>query len=163
MNINIVGDNSINNEYLDLLSLSGFASFININTRLPIGRNPSCLDHITINSNEQLINLVNSGVLQMDITDHFSICVSLLINNTLKTKENTVSIIDHNKIIKRLLPTEKWSKIYNKINVNECFNAFQNIISKAIDISIVTKVINCKNNRLKEWMSAGLLCSTRYK
>lgn len=46
MNINIVGDNLINNEYLDLLSVSGFASFININTRLKL----------------------NSGVLQTDIS-----------------------------------------------------------------------------------------------
>lgn len=65
--------------------------------------------------------------------------------------------------IKRLLQTEKWSEIYNKTNVNECFNAFQNIISKAFDISTVTKVISYKNKRLKEWMSAGLLCSTRHK
>jgi len=162
MNINIVGDNLINNEYLDLLSVSGFASFININTRLPNGRNHACLDHIFINSNEHLINLVNSGVLQTDISDHFSICVSLPIINTLKTKDNTFSIIDHNKI-KCLLQTEKWSEIYNKTNTNECFNTFQNIISKAIDISTVNKVISCKNKRLKEWMSAGLLCSTRYK
>jgi hypothetical protein len=71
-------------------------------------------------------------------------------------------MIDHNKI-KCLLQTEKWSVIYNKTNVNECFNTFQNIISKAIDISTVNKVISCKNKRLKEWMSAGLLCSTRHK
>jgi len=86
MNINIVGDNLINNEYLDLLSVSGFASFININTRLPNGRNHACLDHIFINSNEHLIKLVNSGVLQTDISDHFSICVSLPIINTKKLK-----------------------------------------------------------------------------
>lgn len=72
----------------------------------------------------------------MDITDHFSICVSIPIINTLKTKENTVSMIDHNTF-KRLLQIEKWSKIYNKIKLNEFFNILQNIFSKAIDISTV--------------------------
>jgi hypothetical protein len=47
---------------LDLLSVSGFASFININTRFPIGRKHACLDHIFININEHIIKLVNSGV-----------------------------------------------------------------------------------------------------
>lgn len=65
--------------------------------------------------------------------------------------------------INRLLQTEQWSEIYNKTNVNELFNTFQNIISKAIDLSTVNKVISYKNKRLKEWMSAGLLCSTRHK
>jgi len=55
MNINILGNDSINNEYLDLLSETWFASFININTRLSIGRNYSCIDHIFIKSNNHLI------------------------------------------------------------------------------------------------------------
>lgn len=34
-NINIVGINPLNNDYLNLLSENGFASFINSYTRLP--------------------------------------------------------------------------------------------------------------------------------
>jgi len=37
MNINIIGDNALNNDYLNLLSENGFASFINLCTRLPNG------------------------------------------------------------------------------------------------------------------------------
>jgi len=162
MNINILGNNSINNEYLDLLSEYGFASFININTRVPIGRNHSCIDHIFTKSNDHLISTVNAGVLQTDITDHFSTGCSIPINNVYKTKNNIFPAIDHDKI-NRFLDKEKWSEIFNKTSVNECCNAFKKIINTAIDKSTSYTVITSKNKRLKEWMSAGLLCSTHHK
>jgi len=58
-----IDNNSMNNEYLDLLSENGFVSFINIYTRLPINRKHWYIDHIFIKSYKHLINIVNSGVL----------------------------------------------------------------------------------------------------
>lgn len=54
MNINILDESANNNEYLYLLSKTGFVSLINIYTRVPVGLNHSYLDHIFINSNDQL-------------------------------------------------------------------------------------------------------------
>lgn len=51
----------------------------------------------------------------------------------------------------------------NKNNANECYSEFQKIISTNINESTTSKKITSKNFRLKEWMSNGLLCSTRQK
>lgn len=42
MNINIIGSENVNNEYLDMLSLNGFYSLINVHTRLQINKTHSC-------------------------------------------------------------------------------------------------------------------------
>jgi len=73
-----------------------------------------------------------------------------------------ISIIDHDKM-RKLLFDEKWKEVYNKNNANECFSEFLKIISTCINKSTTYKKITSKNFRLKEWMSAGLLCSTRHK
>jgi hypothetical protein len=77
MNFKLIGENLLSNAYLKLLSEYGFASFINVCTKLPNGQNQSCLNHIFVRNNEQLIRLVNTGVLQLDITDHFLTCGSI--------------------------------------------------------------------------------------
>lgn len=48
MNINIAGNNNVDNNYLDLLSTNGFISLINIFTRIPVSSFSSCIDHIFI-------------------------------------------------------------------------------------------------------------------
>lgn len=97
MNINIIGDNLLNNAYFDLLSEYGFASLINVCTRLPNGQNQSCLDHIFVRNNELLSASVNAGVLQSDINDHFSTCVSIPITTLATTKTKYISLIDDDK------------------------------------------------------------------
>jgi len=88
-------------------------------------------------------------VLQTDITDHFSTCCSIPINNVYKTKNNIFHVIDHGKI-NRFLYEEKWSEIYKETSINQCFNAFQKIINNAVDKSTSYTVITSKNKRLKE-------------
>lgn len=58
----ILGDNAINKEYLNLISKTGFVFFINIYTKARVGFNQSRLNYIFINSNDQLINMENTGV-----------------------------------------------------------------------------------------------------
>jgi len=101
-------------------------------------------------------------LLQTDITDHFTTCVSIPLNTVVTVKNKLIFIIDHDKIKKNLIK-EKWTEVYNKNNANECFFEFQKIISSYIHKSTTFKKITSKNFRLKEWMSTGLLCSTRHK
>lgn len=162
MNIIIIGDNVSNNDYLNLLSENGFVSFINLYTRLPNGQKHSCLDHIFVHNEEHLITQINAGILQTDITDHFTTCVSIPINTFFTNKNKLAFRIDHDKI-KKLLYEENWMEMYNKNNANECYSEFQKIISNNINESTTSKKITSKNFRLKKWMSAGLLCSTRHK
>lgn len=46
INLNIVGVDVTDHEYLDMFSKNGFRSFINVFSRTPIGFKHSCLDHI---------------------------------------------------------------------------------------------------------------------
>jgi len=74
MNINIIGIKENNNGYLNLLSENQYVSFINVYTKLPIGFNHACLDHIFTNGNDYLMTKINAGVILTDITDHCTIC-----------------------------------------------------------------------------------------
>jgi len=163
MNINIIGSETVNNyDYLDLLSESGFCSYINVFTRLSVGQRHSCLDHAFIRDNNNSFNNINAGVLLTDITDHCSIIVSIPAPVKAKHVNNIINIINYDKL-KLILCNEKWSEIYESNSVNTCFTYFQNKITKAIDESTATRSINSKNKRLKDWMSKGLLCSVRHK
>lgn len=85
ININIICPQLDKNEYLDLLSTFGFASFINLFTRLPNGQQHSCLDHIFIKGNNtQTFNEINAGVFLTDITDHCSAVMLIPLFDNLK-------------------------------------------------------------------------------
>jgi len=105
---------------------------------------------------------INAGVLLTDITDHCSIVVTIPMPVKFKNIINTIKVINYDKL-KLLLYKEKWINIYESNSVNGCVSDFQNIIMKAINESSITKNINSKNKKLKEWMTKGLLCSVRHK
>jgi len=95
INLNIVGNECVDNEYLDTLSENGFKSFINVFTRTPMDMRPSCLDHIFI-KNVKKVKIV-AGVLQINITNQFSIILS--IENEKKTiTKDSVKIITYKKL-----------------------------------------------------------------
>lgn len=71
-------------------------------------------------------------------------------------------MIDYDKY-KVFLYKGKLTKVYNKNNVNKCFNEFQKIISRVIGRLTISKVLISKRSHLKERMSDDLLCSTHHK
>lgn len=152
VNINIIGSETVNNyDYLDLLSESGFCSYINVFTRLSVNQQHSCLDHAFIRNNNNSLGHINAGVLLTDITDHCSIVVAIPLPvkvKNVKTVNNIVNTINYDKL-KFILTNENCNKVYESSSVNACYTDFQNIIMKAIDKSISTKNINSKNKRLK--------------
>jgi len=80
-------------------------------TRLPNGLNQSCLHHIFFRNNELQSASVNAGVLQSDITDHFSTCVSIPITTVATTKTKYISLIDDDKF-NNLLSEQKWAEVF---------------------------------------------------
>lgn len=98
MNANIIENNMPNNYYLDLFSKNGFASCIHVYTRLPNGQYHTWLDHIFVSNNEHLIALVNTSILQLDITDPYSTFVSVSINTLSTTKSKYIYLIDDGKL-----------------------------------------------------------------
>lgn len=81
MNVNIIGTSTDNYDYLELLSVNGFCSNINIFTRLSKNQQQLCSDRNVFikinNNNNNTFNNVNAGVLLTDITDHFATVVSI--------------------------------------------------------------------------------------
>jgi len=73
ININIIGKDNINNEYLDLLETNGFHSLINVYTKLPTIKAHYCIDNMfLICNNNETLDKTEAGVLQVDITDNFT-------------------------------------------------------------------------------------------
>lgn len=162
VNINIIGTNTNNYDYLDLLSELGFTSFINVHTRLPQGQQHSCLDYVFIKDNNSSFKYIKAGVLQTEITDHCSIVVTIPVTTKPKIIKNFLKVINYDKL-RFILSKEKWKNVFNSNSVNFCLSDFQKSIINAINESSSTKYVNFKNKTLKEWMTKGLLCSARRK
>jgi hypothetical protein len=62
-----------------------------------------------------------------------------------------------------LLIDENWSFLYENSNLNELIDLFYKKILNVIEKSSKLININSKNKRLKDWMTKGLLISTRKK
>jgi len=76
-----------------LLSEYGFCSFINVNIRLPVGQNHSCLDHAFIRDNFNSPSNINAGVLLTDITDHCSTVISIPVPVKTTSVNKSMSLI----------------------------------------------------------------------
>lgn len=157
---------NVNNEYLDTMLENGFKSFINVYIRTPAGMKHSCLDHIFF-KNERNLNLkIEAGVIQTNITDHFSTIMTIEINNKKKEFTNkNVKIINYKKLNEKF-KNEMWTEVFNSSDVNNSVKIFINKVSQIIfnnDSSTTIKLENSKNKKIKEWMTQGLLCFVRHK
>lgn len=79
MNINIIGNNKVDNNYHDLLISNGFISLTNIFTRIPVNGNNHCIAHTFVKSNKINDN-IEAGVLHTDFSDYYGV------------KQNSVSL-----------------------------------------------------------------------
>lgn len=165
ININIIGNNNVENDYLDLLSSNGFISLINVYTRIPSGSsNNSCIDHIFIKSNKNKKSLDDfvAGVLQTDFSDHYTTILS--IPKIIKETQKSASFEYINfKKLNDLLKIVNWSDLYSIGEVNESLDFVYARILDALNKSKSLKLLNSKSNRIKNWMTSGLLCSVRKK
>ena len=81
--------------------------------------------------------------------------------NNFKSRYNLESI-DFDKIVNNL-KTELWIDLYNSKNVNKCCDIFYSKLNNSIFLATEVKNISAKYKRIKQWMTAGLLCSARNK
>jgi len=143
ININIIGIDKSDNEYLDKLSMFNYKSFINIYTRTPTGFNHSCIDHIFVKNNKEIKNF-NAGVIQTNCSDHFSTILSIPVSETINTSKcNAFDYIDFKKV-NTSLKSELWAGVYDSQNVNVSCVRFYNIVSSAIDTATTKKIVSSK-------------------
>jgi len=124
MNINIIDNEYINNEYLDMLSLNGFSSLINVYTRLQLNKTHSYQHHIFFKYRDDiLLNNTQTGVIQIDITDHCPIIASIPLVKYGHQNSNKIKNINYS-LINRYLEKETWDCVYNEINIDIAVRVF---------------------------------------
>lgn len=62
-----------------------------------------------------------------------------------------------------ILKEGRWENVYCTTNIDVCVDKFYVKILNAVERSRFLSKVNAKNKRLKEWMTLGLLNSTRTK
>lgn len=157
ININILSDADYAQEYLNILSMFEFVSYINKPTR-----EKSCLDHFFIKTDKYKIVPI---IYKMNITDHNPTIVAL---SEIKLKmKNTISECSKEYInfhkLKCDLGKEAWCNIYNINDIDTITDIFLMELQRAISRN--TREIKIKKSEVqkKPWITAGLLKSVNKK
>ena len=160
-NINMLNDTPRSNDLYDLLlQYNLFPTTVNA-TRI---NQKSCtlLDNIFTNYKQ----LLKSGVITTDISDHLTPFVSINNSNKIQIKNKAITyrvMANANlKHFKQLLSRCDW---YLPPEPNYAFKKFENNINSCLNIScpLTTKTLNKNNNKINAWMSKGLLKSRKQK
>jgi len=120
------------------------------------------LNHIFIKSGNALNSKIEAGVIQTNITDHFSTVLAIEISKEKSVLNCNVKTINYNDL-EKLFKNECWVDIFNCNDVNSCMDIFLDKINTFVKMSTTKKVFNSKKKRIREWMTAGLLCSVHFK
>lgn len=95
---------------------------------------------------------IEAGVLQNNITDHFSTIQSIENKNKETITKNSIKIINYTKL-NEFFKNEKLAQIFICNDVNKRVNIFLDKIIQFVKLSV--RIENSKNKRLKEWFTAG--------
>ncbi|KAF0750246.1 Reverse transcriptase domain-containing protein, partial [Aphis craccivora] len=163
ININIMKNTNISNDYLNIMARNGFIPCINNFTRVT-NHSKTCIDHIFINNIDS--DKINSYILRCDITDHYATILTLSnINNNESYNHNKLfsNKIDINHL-NLLIQTEDWYALLNCDNVDNMVEVFNTKINEFIKYSSISKYKIYKSNKtrkLKEWITNGIVISIR--
>ena len=141
----------------------GFLSAINEITR-PSSK--TCLDHYMLRCQKTF--QVHPLILKFELTDHHLTHITLNTQHNKKTqytetKKVTFNKVNHINLINDV-QAESWQNVYDSnTNVSLAFQNFTDKLSKLILKNSELKEIKSKQNRLKPWMTDGLLRSVRQK
>lgn len=104
------------------------------------------MDHIFIKTQQSNLNLIESGVIQSHITDHFSIFAAVPCHVSHVSSDNTLIIKSVNyDLLCSLLSKENWSVLNSTSNINELIDIFYAKLLKHIENTSYEIKINSKN------------------
>jgi len=93
INVNVMNNTNISNDYLNIMARNGFIPcIINKFTRVT-NHSKTCIDHIFINNIDS--NIINSYILRCDITDHYA---TILTFSNINNKKSYNIIINYFQI-----------------------------------------------------------------
>jgi len=116
---------------------------------MPLKSNYSCLERIFVRASKSNLKLIKTGVIQTQITDHFSTVIGIPKSN-FESKNDPPSLkCIHFFLLIEILNEDNCSILYSITNVDECVDIFYDTIYNAIKKASCFKKINSKNYRIK--------------
>lgn len=153
LNICLLQRKGSGREYLDLISSYGFESLINKPTRI-FNNTRSCIDHAIVRNSKKLN--IESSILELDITDHYAIELSIGGLDTTVRRPKYCKVLDKD-MLSRQLRLADWGRVMNEDNVNCCTTQFYGVYNSCVDASYYLKIINSQNRKRNEWVSDNLV------
>lgn len=160
LNIDLIKNSKIREEYLLAMAQFGFASLINIIIR-PISN--TCIDHIFIKTKSHA-NIVPIIVLS-NITDHYSTILSL--GNILDKRNNTPNPLKilktDNQKLSNSFENHNWSELLEYTDVNKAIQYFTSTLNNLKHQASVEISISSKTKKLKTWATIAIINSIRQR
>ena len=157
-NIDLLSKNSNAQDFLTIIETNSFQHLINKPTRQSI-QTSTCIDNFIVNNNA---SVNSSGVIELDLSDHFGIFVDLNIreiknvNNKRKCFYGRPRSEANNVKFLNVMLNEKWTQIYNSQDTNSKYNNFINIFSENMNMCFPTKKISIKLAKKSPWYTQKL-------
>ena len=156
----VTTDKTVNEFYKTFLSFY-FYPLMNQPTRV-YGESKSIIDNIFTNS----LNIIRSGILKTDFSDHYSLfCITDLNGRVIKTKEVTKRELSapNFKKCSEILKTTDWDPVYKLDNFEQSFKFFHDTILTILDDSFPTKNVKLKYDNRIPYLTNGLKQSIKRK
>lgn len=162
INIDILSDTKVSNDYINLYLANGFRSCINDYTRV-IGNSKSCIDHFLIKS-KTLNDNIFPIILDSKISDHSPILLHLKLTRNAENCNNKVLNMSEIKTVNyeklnTVLTEQDFDFMNGDSNLDSTFGRFIDILNKCIIISTVKKKITLKKR--KTWITQGIINSIK--
>lgn len=158
-NLNLFDQSQCIQKYHNLLNNNGFLSLINSPTRIT-NSSRTCIDHIFVKHKN--INVFESAIFDLGITDHCALGLVYRINNSLDIKNSSklveVKSIDYDLLVNKLSNFD-FHELFALTDVNICFDKFHSILSTLVSKCTKTGSRNRLDKaRLKSpWINKNLL------
>lgn len=156
-NIDVLRKNPITEEFSSTLTTSNFHYLIDLPTR-PSSQNPSCIDNFIINDSA---SVVSAGVLEIDISDHYAIYVTIDIhkpknaNSTVIVYKRSMTEQNKNEFL-RQIKNETWSHVYTEIGTENKYNRFLNTFTEYLNACFPNKRTSIKTSEKNPWCTTDI-------
>jgi retron-type reverse transcriptase len=167
-NFDILNETQNNCRYLNLLSECKYVPLINGYTRVVPGLSKTCVDHIFIKANRSQ-DIIKPIILENTFSDHFPIMISCAaelpnVDTNIGAQNTATKVIDYEALVERL-QAEDWHDVLNASDIDVSVESLYTSLQMHIDAVSVRSIVktNSKFNKLKPWITHGLVVSIRRK
>ena len=155
INIDTLKSDGVSLNYLNILACANFSNVITIPTRIN-----SCIDHINVNFNNQVIT---SGTIITKIADHLPTFVSFENDSTHVKPTKSIKIRNYRHFVQKKFVNElenvDWEReVYGQSDVNTMYNNFSNCVFEVCGKHAPLEMTKVKNIRTKKpWITHTII------